>query len=106
MGGKLFSIIAISFIFIAAIIYVPFALAANADKVVITGDVVNVREFPGTSNTVITQVREGKRTRSKIMKMAGTKSRFPQVKQVGLQIGWQIKKREQLEVRHRRQRER
>ncbi|MBS4208994.1 N-acetylmuramoyl-L-alanine amidase [Bacillus sp. FJAT-50079] len=59
MGRKLFSIIAISFVFIAAIIYVPFALAANAEKVVITGDVVNVREFPGTSNNVITQVREG-----------------------------------------------
>ncbi len=38
--------------------YFP-ALAADANKVVITGDVVNVRELPGTSYSVITQVRKG-----------------------------------------------
>jgi len=44
---------------IAAIIYVPYSLAANNDKIIITGDVVNVREAPSTSNAVLTQVRRG-----------------------------------------------
>src|SRR5699024_1147901 len=42
-----------------AIIYVPYSLAANNDKIIITGDVVNVREPPSTSNAVLTQVRRG-----------------------------------------------
>ena len=38
--------------------YLP-ALAADSEKIMITGDVVNVRDLPGTSNTIITQVRKG-----------------------------------------------
>lgn len=37
--------------------YFP-ALAADANKITITGDIVNVRELPGTSYSVITQVRK------------------------------------------------
>lgn len=56
---KIFYLFGISILlFLGSMYYLP-ALAADGEKIMITGDVVNVRKFPGTSNTIITQVRQG-----------------------------------------------
>lgn len=56
---KRYFVIAIFILLLTGSMYYFPALAADANKVIITGDVVNVRQLPGTSYSVITQVRKG-----------------------------------------------
>ncbi|MBS4222542.1 N-acetylmuramoyl-L-alanine amidase [Lederbergia citrea] len=59
MGKKLiFFIVIILVLFVAIMRYSPVTQADSA-SVIITGDIVNVREQPGTSYSIITQIKKG-----------------------------------------------
>lgn len=59
MGKKVFIFITIATLLLIVLVrYTPITLA-EAETIVITGDVVNVREQPGTTYPIITQIRAG-----------------------------------------------
>ncbi|MCJ7839932.1 N-acetylmuramoyl-L-alanine amidase [Lederbergia sp. NSJ-179] len=52
-------IITISALFIAIIVYYSPITSANTEKVTIIGEIVNVREQPGTTYSIVTQIHKG-----------------------------------------------
>lgn len=59
MGKKKLFMIILLLLLLAVIVNLPSWITADSITVEITGDVVNVREKPGTSYSIITQIRKG-----------------------------------------------
>lgn len=59
MGKKLFLFIIIPLLFVTLFIRYSPIIKADSDTIVITGEIVNVREKPGTTYSIITQIRKG-----------------------------------------------
>lgn len=59
MGKKLFLFIIIPFLLIFLFVRFSPVIFAESDTIVVTEDIVNVREKPGTTYTIITQIRKG-----------------------------------------------
>ncbi|MBS4217044.1 N-acetylmuramoyl-L-alanine amidase [Bacillus sp. FJAT-49711] len=59
MGKKLFFFIIIPFFLIILFVRFSPVIFAESDTIVVTEDIVNVREKPGTTYTIITQIRKG-----------------------------------------------
>ncbi len=52
-------VLTITVLFIAIIMYFSPISSANSEKIMITGDLVNVREQPGTAYSIVTQIHKG-----------------------------------------------
>ncbi|MBS4194792.1 N-acetylmuramoyl-L-alanine amidase [Lederbergia citri] len=59
MGKKLFFFIVIPLLLVILFIRYSPIIKADSDTIVITGEIVNVREKPGTTYSIITQIRKG-----------------------------------------------
>lgn len=59
LGKKKLLMIVLLLLLIAVCIHLPSWITADSITVEITGDVVNVREKPGTSHSIVTQIKKG-----------------------------------------------
>ncbi|KRG13290.1 N-acetylmuramoyl-L-alanine amidase [Lederbergia galactosidilytica] len=76
-------VLTITVLFIAIIMYFSPISSANSEKIMITGDLVNVREQPGTAYSIVTQIHKGE-----TYSLLDSKGDWYKIKLSSNQTGW------------------